>query len=131
VVWYERSSQLCPECKYDVAQTLSDGFYVCPECGAPVTEDLCRREVHLIPRGHRALIYAAWSLPLVGALPSLLAPRLWWLSVAGALAVYASWVWIHQWLNEPCAWRRAIAPALAVLLLEMLLAGIVVAVLGL
>lgn len=33
----------CPACKYDVSRTLADGIQVCPECGATVTYDLCRR----------------------------------------------------------------------------------------
>jgi hypothetical protein len=118
--WYERANLLCPACRYDVVQTLRDGFYICPECGGPITEESCRREVELIPGGKRRLIYAAWSLPLVGAVPTIFVPSLWWLIVLGALAVYASWVAVVRWLNERGAWRRAIVPTMAVLLLEVM-----------
>jgi hypothetical protein len=121
--WFVRETFLCPNCSYDVGQTLEDGFSICPECGTEIDPERCTRDVAYISDRTRALIYAVWLLPPLLLWATVAAPRLLVGTVAGsAVLVYATWVGIERWLERPGAWRRAIGPALAVLALDLVLA---------
>lgn len=62
-----RDRLLCPSCRYDVAQTLADGFDRCPECGGEVHEGICRFTLQWLPGRLRNSFYngliAAFILP--------------------------------------------------------------------
>lgn len=116
--WFERPRVRCPACQYDVAQTLTDGFDLCPECGGPISIETCARYVDAISRRARRLIYAAWIAPLVPSLLVFLNFRVLLLAPLGVGLVYGSWVWIERWLEPRGAWLRAIGPALAILIID-------------
>lgn len=126
----ERARLVCPACGYDVAQTIEDGFSICPECGGPADAITCSREVEQISGGARGIIYLAWFLPVVAAALAWLDPRFVWVLVATLAGVYLSWFGIERWLRPRGAWRRAIAPALAVMVLDLLALGVMVMVLS-
>lgn len=117
--WYERWRLLCPRCGYDVGQTLRDGFRICPECGTEIDEDRCARDVDQLPRRVRAAVYITWAMAFPMLALTTLEPWLAvWCAPAAAGPVYAGWWWVERWLAGGAAWKRAIGPALAVLVIE-------------
>jgi len=132
---FTRAMLQCPKCRYDVAPSLDAGFRVCPECGEPVSEELCDRSVENLPIGVRRMVYATWLLPIVpGAAamdldhhaPLWLDAAAGWLLLLSIAAVYGGWWWVEHWEQPAGAAWRAVGTTLGTLVLDYL-AAIVVA----
>lgn len=65
----------CPNCCYDISQTLRDGITTCPECGRPIDQKTSIFSHRRTPSIGRAILLGVWLLgPWALAAPGLAAP---------------------------------------------------------
>ena len=122
---------LCPACKYDVRQTLDDGFGVCPECGAAIDWETCDRAEQPLGFFPRLLIYAVWLSPTLvlpvqaAALANLaLAVLVLPVTLLSLTGVLATWIWIEHRTGSPDPVGSALGPAIGTVCANLAVIGL-------
>lgn len=116
----------CPKCRYDVTASIDAGFRVCPECGGPVSEDLCDHTIENLPVAARRFVYMTWLMPILPGAAVMTAGHrppgtdaiAGWLVLVGIGSVYAGWWWVERWEQPAGSAWRAVGTTLATLLLD-------------
>lgn len=129
----KRTELRCPRCEYDVAQTIRDGRAVCPECGSPVSEDLCTRLDRLLPGRYRLALVLTWlpSIPLTACVFAAGETPLAFIPAAiGIAPVYLAMWRAERWLHVTGACTRAAGMTVGVVILNLAIATVIGGVLA-
>lgn len=105
-----RERLLCPTCRYDVAQTLTDGIATCPECGGGIDAEICRVVPGAVPwrlqnrLNYSCLFVVAGATAWIAAEAQRGEHALWWeivrelMSISGLCACVVSSIAVEQWI---------------------------------